>query len=55
MKKILKLKAQIKILNKKIENNNVKNIYAVKNKIRKLTEQLKIEMENYYWENYLSQ
>lgn len=54
MKEILKLKAQIRILNKKIQTNDAKNLYALKNKIKALKERLQIEMDNHYWENYLS-
>jgi hypothetical protein len=54
MKKIFKLKAQIKILNKKLDDNDTKNVYAIKNKIKELKKQLQIEMDNHYWENYLS-
>jgi hypothetical protein len=55
MKNIKKLQNQIKALNKKIQLNQVKNIYAVRGKINKLKEQLQIEMDNHYWENFLSQ
>jgi hypothetical protein len=54
MQKINKLKAQIKALNSRIKNGNIKNIYAVQNKIKSLKMALKIEMDNYNWENYLS-
>lgn len=54
MEKIKKLKAQIRILNAKIQKGQVKNIHAVQNKIAALKEQLTIEMDNHYWENYLS-
>lgn len=55
MGKINKLKAQIKALNTKIKNGNVKNIHAVQGKIKSLKNILQIEMDNYNWENYLSQ
>ena len=55
MEKINKLKAQIKALNTKIKNGNVKNIYPVQYKIKALKNSLKIELDNYNWENYLSQ
>lgn len=55
MQKINKLKAQIKALNKRIEDGKVKNIYAVQNKVKTLKNSLKIELELYNWENYLSQ
>jgi hypothetical protein len=55
MQKINKLKAQIKALNNKIQDGKVKNIYAVQCKIKNLKNSLKIEMELYNWENYLSQ
>ena len=54
MQKINKLKAQIKALNTRIKEGNVKNVYAVKNKIKTLKMTLEIEMDNYNWENYLS-
>lgn len=54
MQKIFKLKAQIKALNTRLENGNIKNIYAIKNKIKALKEQLTIEQDNYNWETYLS-
>jgi len=55
MKQILKLQSQIRILNNKVEDNSVKNIYAIKNKIKELKKKLQIEIDNYHWENYLSQ
>lgn len=55
MQKINKLKAQIKALNTKIKNGSVKNIYAIQNKIKTLKNSLQIELDNYNWENYLSQ
>ena len=54
MENIKKLTAQIRILNAKIQNGQVKNSQALQNKIKALKEQLVIEMENHYWENYLS-
>ena len=51
---INKTKSQIKVLNSRLLEGKVKNKYAVKNKITGLKEALKIEMENHYWENYLS-
>jgi hypothetical protein len=54
MKKINKLKAQIKALNTRIQAGNVKNVYAVQNKIKTLKMHLQIEIDNYNWENYLS-
>ena len=52
--KILKLKNQIKLLNLKIQQGNVKNIYALENKIKQLKNQLNVLTELYDWENYLS-
>jgi hypothetical protein len=54
MQTILKLNAQIRALNKKIETNNTQNVYAIKQKIKNLKAKLKVESENYEWENYLS-
>jgi hypothetical protein len=54
MQKINKLKAQIKALNSRLEAGKVKNIYAVQNKIKTLKNSLKIELDLYNWENYLS-
>jgi hypothetical protein len=51
---INKLKAQIKALNSCLIEGNVKNKYAVQNKIKSLKLALKTEIENHYWENYLS-
>lgn len=51
---INKIKSQIKALNNRLKDGKVKNIYAVQNKIKNLKEDLKTEMENHYWENYLS-
>ena len=49
-----KIKSQIKALNKRLKEGKVKNPYPVINKINGLKQSLKIEMENHYWENYLS-
>lgn len=54
MQKINKLKAQIKALNSRIEQGKVKNIYPVQNKIKSLKMALKIELDKYNWETYLS-
>ena len=54
MGNIKKLKAQIRILNAKIRKGQVKNIHAVQGKIKALKEMLEIEMDNHYWENFLS-
>jgi hypothetical protein len=54
VQKINKLKTQIKALNIRLIEGKVKNIYPVRNKIENLKNDLKIEMDNYYWENYLS-
>jgi hypothetical protein len=51
---INKTKSQIKALNTRLKEGKVKNPYPVINKIQKLKETLHIEMENHYWENYLS-
>ena len=51
---INKTKAQIKALNTRLMEGKVKNPYAIQNKINSLKEAVKIEMENHYWENYLS-
>lgn len=51
---INKIKCQIKALNNRLKEGKVKNPYAVLNKIEGLKNSLKIEMENHYWENYLS-
>jgi hypothetical protein len=51
---INKIQAQIKALNKQIATGKVKNLFAVKNKIKALKIRYKIEMDNYNWENYLS-
>ena len=55
MKNIKKLQNQIKALNTKIQLGKTKNVYAVMGKIKKLKEQLQVEIELYNWENYLSQ
>jgi DNA-binding transcriptional regulator GbsR (MarR family) len=49
-----KTKAQIKALNNQIKEGKVKNEYAVKNKIKTLKKGLKVALDNYNWENYLS-
>lgn len=54
MKKIEKLKAQIKALNSRLNEGKVKNIHSIQNKIKALKMQLNNEMEHYAWENYLS-
>lgn len=54
IQKINKLKAQIKALNSRLIQGKAKNVYALRNKIETLKNDLKIEMDNYYWENYLS-
>jgi peptidoglycan hydrolase CwlO-like protein len=54
MQKINKITAQIKALNKRITEGKVKNVYAVQNKIKTLKNRLKIEIDLYNWENYLS-
>lgn len=51
---INKTKSQIKALNTRLMERKVKNPYAVQNKIKTLKETIKIEMDNHYWENYLS-
>ena len=51
---INKIKSQIKALNTRLKEGKVKNPYPVINKIEGLKQILKIEMENHYWENYLS-
>lgn len=51
---INKIKSQIKALNNRLKDGKVKNPYPVINKIEGLKQSLKIEMENHYWENYLS-
>jgi hypothetical protein len=52
--KIIKLKNQIKALNLKIQQGQVKNIYAVENKIKQLKTQLNELTELFAYENYLS-
>jgi hypothetical protein len=54
MKKINKLKAQIRALTLKLKNGETKNLYALSGKIEQLKSQLKIEEDNYNWENFLS-
>lgn len=54
MQTINKLTAQIRALNKRIADGKVKNVYAVQNKIKSLKNRLKIEIDLYNWENYLS-
>jgi hypothetical protein len=54
MQTINKLKAQIKALNTLIKEGRVKNVYAVQNKIKSLKNRLKIEMDLFNYENYLS-
>ena len=54
MQTINKLTAQIRALNKRIADGKVKNVYAVQNKIITLKNRLKIEIDLYNWENYLS-
>jgi hypothetical protein len=54
MQKINKITAQIRALNKRIEDGKTKNVYAVQNKIKTLKNRLKIEIDLYNWENYLS-
>ena len=54
MQKINKITAQIRALNKRIEDGKAKNVYAVQNKIKTLKNRLKIEIDLYNWENYLS-
>jgi hypothetical protein len=49
-----KIKSQIKALNNRLKQGKVKNPYPVLNKIESLKEALKTEMDNHYWENYLS-
>jgi hypothetical protein len=55
MKKIQKIQNQIWILNQKIKEQKSDNLYALKNKVKGLKEKLKIEVDLYNWENYLSQ
>jgi Txe/YoeB family toxin of Txe-Axe toxin-antitoxin module len=54
IQKINKLKAQIKALNCRLIDGKARNVYALRNKIEALKNDLKIEIENHYWENYLS-
>lgn len=51
---INKIKAQIRALNVRLMEGKVKNKYAVENKIKSLKLALKTEIDNHYWENYLS-
>jgi len=55
MKNIKTLQNQIKALNKKLQLSQAKNTYAIMGKINKLKKELQIELDNYNWENYLSQ
>jgi len=48
------MKAQIRALNMKLKAGKVRNIYAVQTKINQLKETIQLEMDNYTWENYLS-
>lgn len=54
MKEINKLKNQIKAINGRIKEGKAKNIYSAQNKVKALKMRLKIELDNYNWENYLS-
>ena len=54
MQNIKKLKSQIRALNLRLIEGKVKNVYALNKKIENLKNDLKIEMDNHYWENYLS-
>ena len=54
MEKVNKITMQIKALNKRIAEGKVKNVYAVKNKIKSLKNRLEIEMDLFNYENYLS-
>jgi hypothetical protein len=54
MKEINKLKAQINALNKKLTKGQVKNRYALENKIKALKSRYQILMDNYNWEAFLS-
>ena len=54
IQKINKLKSQIKALNSRLMEGKARNVYALRNKIEALKNDLKIEIENHYWENYLS-
>ena len=56
-----KLKAQIRAINKKITENTFKSekaLYKAKNKVKtlkkELREQLEIQEDLFYWENFLS-
>ena len=54
MQKIKKLKLQIKALNLRLKEGKATNVYALRNKIESLKKDLQAEMDNHYWENYLS-
>ena len=54
MENIKKLKAQIKELSAQIRKGQMGNNQDIQNKIKALKDELLIEMENHYWENYLS-
>lgn len=54
MKKIQKLQNQIWVLNQKIKEQKSDNLHALKNKVKTLKEKLRIEIDLYNWENYLS-
>ena len=54
MKKIQKLQNQIWVLNQKIKEQKSDNLFALKNKVKTLKEKLRIEIDLYNWENYLS-
>ena len=54
MQKIKKLIAQIKALNCRLAEGKVSNVYPLRNKIESLKKDLQAEMDNHYWENYLS-
>lgn len=54
MKNIKKLQNQIKALNFKLLQGNVKNVYAVKGKINELKGKLQQEIDRYNWEAFES-
>lgn len=54
MKEINKLKAQIKALNTKLATGQVKNKYALENKIKALKSKYNVLLDNYNWEAFLS-
>ena len=54
MKEINKLKAQINALNTKLNKGQVKNKYALGNKIKALKSRYQVLMDNYNWEAFLS-